>query len=266
MVGRTLPRVLDFGIARIAHQREAGDLMAGSPFYMAPEQVERRETDRRTDVFSLGVVLYELLTGERPFQGQTLKDITDAVCTAVPTPAHLRQPEVPVGLSEIAARAMEKDPAERYSSARALSRELRHWLDAHPQALNAAEETPRRASRFRATAAAGLGLALTAAVAWMAWSAPAPARSLQPGLSLFAGSRPPHPAAGSGLRPAGTGRAHVGGAGSSPPRGAGAGGGARALPGTGPAQATACRPEGGGQARPSRGGCGRTSLSQRRAR
>lgn len=171
MVGRTLPRVLDFGIARIAHQREARDLMAGSPFYMAPEQVERRETDRRTDVFSLGVVLYELLTGERPFQGQTLTEITGAVCTAIPTPAHLRQPEVPVGLSEIAARAMEKDPAQRYSSARSLSRELRHWLDAHPQALNASEDTPRRAARSRATAAAGLGLAFLSAVSWWGWSA-----------------------------------------------------------------------------------------------
>ncbi|HEY5324442.1 MAG TPA: serine/threonine-protein kinase, partial [Caldimonas sp.] len=64
MVGRTQPRVLDFGIARITHQRESGQAMngAGSPYYMSPEQVRKEPGDRRTDVFSLGVVLYELLT------------------------------------------------------------------------------------------------------------------------------------------------------------------------------------------------------------
>ena len=67
MIGRTQPKVLDFGIARIAHQHDAhnqtGEIAAGSPYYMAPEQARHEPTDRRADVFSLGVVLYELLTG-----------------------------------------------------------------------------------------------------------------------------------------------------------------------------------------------------------
>ena len=72
MVGRTQPRVLDFGIARVAHQHESGatgDLAAGSPYYMAPEQARHETVDRRADVFSLGVVLYELLTDQKPFRG-----------------------------------------------------------------------------------------------------------------------------------------------------------------------------------------------------
>ena len=74
MVGRTQPRVLDFGIARVAHQHDSGDPHsgAGSPYYMAPEQVRRETVDRRADVFSLGVVLYELLTDVKPFRGESL--------------------------------------------------------------------------------------------------------------------------------------------------------------------------------------------------
>jgi serine/threonine protein kinase len=75
MVGRTQPRVLDFGIARVTHQRDSGQAMngAGSPYYMSPEQVRKEPGDRRTDVFSLGVVLYELLTDTKPFDGESLR-------------------------------------------------------------------------------------------------------------------------------------------------------------------------------------------------
>ena len=81
MVGRTQPRVLDFGIARVAHRQEGADAHsgAGSPYYMAPEQVKRELSDRRADVFSLGVVLYELLTDTKPFNGATLEEIREAV-------------------------------------------------------------------------------------------------------------------------------------------------------------------------------------------
>ena len=134
MVGRTQPRVLDFGIARVAHRHEigsAGDIAAGSPYYMAPEQARHQTVDRRADVFSLGVVLYELLTDRKPFRGATLAEITNAVLTHEPPPASEVDRKVPPGLAEIAARAMLKDPEQRYRSARAFSRDLRHWLDDH---------------------------------------------------------------------------------------------------------------------------------------
>jgi hypothetical protein len=172
MVGRTQPRVLDFGIARVADRHDAlpDDVVAGSPYYMAPEQLRRAPTDRRTDVFSLGVVLYELLTQQRPFQGQTLQEISDAVLHHEPPLAHEVNPEVPPALSMICAQAMAKNPEQRTRSARALSRELRHWLDEHPDEAAAARGSPRapavfakqRALRwtFGALALAGLAAAL----------------------------------------------------------------------------------------------------------
>jgi serine/threonine-protein kinase len=134
MVGRTQPRVLDFGIARVAHRRESTDALpgAGSPYYMAPEQVRREPGDRRADVFSLGVVLYELLTDTKPFQGESLREITDAVLHHEPPLASKVDPNVPKALAEIAARAMAKDPEQRFRSARSFARDLRQWLDANP--------------------------------------------------------------------------------------------------------------------------------------
>ena len=170
MVGRTQPRVLDFGIARIAHQRESGDALpgAGSPYYMAPEQVRREPADRRADVFSLGVVLYELLTDAKPFHGETLKQITNAVLTYEPPLASKVDKGVPKALAEIAARAMAKDPELRFRSARSFARELRQWLDANPVAQDGETIGPaptpslaapqRRVPRIAAIALASLGV------------------------------------------------------------------------------------------------------------
>ena len=136
MIGRTQPKVLDFGIARIAHQHDVhsthggdDDIAAGSPYYMAPEQARHENVDRRADVFSLGVVLYELLTDVKPFRGGTLDEITAAVLRHEPPLANVVDPQVPEALAEIAAKALAKNPEHRYRSARAFSRELRHWLE-----------------------------------------------------------------------------------------------------------------------------------------
>src|ERR1700761_4805891 len=78
MTGRMHPKVLDFGIARVAHRDVPAleGVMAGSPYYLAPEQLDGRSVDRRSDVYSLGVVLYELLVGKKPFEGSSLEEIT----------------------------------------------------------------------------------------------------------------------------------------------------------------------------------------------
>ena len=164
MVGRTQPRVLDFGIARIAHQHEnavGGDIAAGSPYYMAPEQSRHETVDRRADVFSLGVVLYELLTDQKPFRGNTLEEITEAVRKHEPPHANKIDPNIPEALAVITARAMEKNPEHRYRSARAFSRELRHWLDENTVSSDGDAE-PSASSKKRwvwgAVAAAGLML------------------------------------------------------------------------------------------------------------
>lgn len=171
MVGRTQPRVLDFGIARVAHQHDssAGDIAAGSPYYMAPEQIRQQPVDRRADVFSLGVVLYELLTDQRPFRGGTLSEITKSVLEHEPPRADAVVPTVPAALAEIAARAMEKDPDHRYRSARSLSRELRHWLEENANAEAAAPEpdVPRHSRRLVLAGAVLAGLGLLGLGLWL---------------------------------------------------------------------------------------------------
>ena len=172
MVGRTQPRVLDFGIARVAHQHDthAGDdIAAGSPYYMSPEQVRHEPVDRRADVFSLGVVLYELLTDEKPFRGSSLAEITTAVLDHEPPLANTIDRDVPKALAEIAARAMQKDPELRFRSARSLSRELRHWLEEHGQANEGADQ--KASSRKLILAAAGaIGALVLAVGGWLAMS------------------------------------------------------------------------------------------------
>ncbi len=179
MVGRTQPRVLDFGIARLARRQntDADDPSAGGspqtlppclPHYQSPEQVRQQPLDRRSDVFSLGVVLYELLTGNKPFRGEQRSDVAREVLEHVAPPANVVKPDVPAGLAQIAAQAMAKLPEQRFRSAGAMSRELRRWLD-----VGEAGKPPAVASssrRLRSTwlsGFAGLGL-VSAAAAWWA--------------------------------------------------------------------------------------------------
>ena len=178
MVGRKQPKVLDFGIARIA-QREvpiaepapagappetpAEAPVAGSPYYLAPEQLRGDNVDRRCDVYSLGVVMFELLTGQRPYSGATIEDINQAVLSAPVPQARQVQPKVPATLSAIAARAMARDPGDRYASARHLSMDLRNWLE-QPEA-RAFTESPAIVRRRRLVLLGlGAGVAATAAL------------------------------------------------------------------------------------------------------
>jgi len=182
MVGRTQPRVLDFGIARITTHKREGDANngAGSPYYMAPEQVRREAGDRRTDVFSLGVVLYELLTDTKPFDGESLKVITNAVLSHEPPLASKVDKAVPKALAEIAARAMAKDPEQRFRSARSFARELRQWLDANPVgpegealATPAAAPAGRRRGPWIAAAALAVFASIGGAFWWQSQATPA---------------------------------------------------------------------------------------------
>lgn len=130
MVDRRRPKLLDFGIARATHGGGAAalrGLITGSPYYLPPEQLRGQDADPRSDIYALGVVLYELLTGVKPFEGETLQAITQAVLHAPVVPAHVANPTVPATLSRIVARAMERRPTERFASAREMSHALRQW-------------------------------------------------------------------------------------------------------------------------------------------
>jgi serine/threonine-protein kinase len=104
MVDRRKPKVLDFGIARIAHRPGSPaleGLITGSPHYLAPEQLRGGVVDERCDVYALGVVMYEVLTGRKAFSGTSLTGITEAVLQGDPVPAHALVPGLPPALSQI---------------------------------------------------------------------------------------------------------------------------------------------------------------------
>jgi serine/threonine-protein kinase len=143
MVGRTRPVVLDFGIAQLLHQTEAiGGPALGSPFYAAPEQFEGRECGPRTDVYSLGVVLYELLTGHRPYGGTSLAEIRASVRAARPRPPCDHDPGIPAALAAIALQAISIDPEQRQRTAGTVARELRAWLATQTQMPSGLDTEP----------------------------------------------------------------------------------------------------------------------------
>ncbi|MCC6609214.1 MAG: serine/threonine protein kinase [Burkholderiales bacterium] len=129
LVRDQVPKLTDFGVARLpsAASTLAGTLV-GSPRYMSPEQITAQAMDGRSDVFSLGVVLYELLTGEAAFEADSLHAVMHRVVThAPPSPATLN-PRVPAALDRIVCRAIAKRPEDRYPTARALAVDLKRFV------------------------------------------------------------------------------------------------------------------------------------------
>jgi TolB-like protein/Flp pilus assembly protein TadD len=123
-------KVLDFGLARLAETADSADTrtmtadltgagdIVGTPAYMSPEQAEGRPVDSRSDVFSLGIVLYQMATGRRPFAGDTALALLASILRDVPAPASKHRPSLPPRLDDVLARCLEKDPARRYRSAK----------------------------------------------------------------------------------------------------------------------------------------------------
>lgn len=123
-------KVADFGIARSAvqkHRTKTGTVK-GKLAYMAPEQLRSEPLDGRADQYSLGVVLYELLAGTRPYDVKGTAELMRAVLQGTTVPLSQRRPDVPAELARIAARAMETDRARRFPDCRELQRALESWL------------------------------------------------------------------------------------------------------------------------------------------
>jgi serine/threonine protein kinase len=140
-------KITDFGIARLdsSNLTQEGQLL-GTPNYMAPEQVQGREVDHRADLFSLGVVLYEMLTRHKPFQGENLTVVSHRIVYDHFTPPREYVGELPAGVEGILARALEKDPARRFQRAREMVDELRRVVEASPATADPLNETQNLSS------------------------------------------------------------------------------------------------------------------------
>jgi serine/threonine-protein kinase len=116
-------KITDFGIARLesSNLTQEGQLL-GTPNYMAPEQIQGKEVDHRADLFSLGVVLYEMLTRHKPFQGENLTVVSHRIVYDHFTPPRDYVHGLPPGIDRILARALEKDPTRRYQRGRGSGR------------------------------------------------------------------------------------------------------------------------------------------------
>ena len=192
MVGpRDVVKVLDFGLAKLREGNpDAAETVApaqditgegrilGTVAYMSPEQAEGRTVDQRSDIFSLGVLFYEMAVGERPFKGDTSLSVLSAILRDTPRPLLEVNPSLPRELARVVRRCLAKDPDERYQS----TADLRSDLDDLRQASHSGElrlstslSAPSKAPSRRWTLAAGLAVAVLSGLAGVAWRGPSAA-------------------------------------------------------------------------------------------
>ena len=188
--------MLDFGLAKLKEDPVADGLTAlptkpmtgegrilGTVAYMSPEQAEGKPIDQRSDIFSLGVILYELATGERPFKGDTSVSLLSSILRDTPRSVTDINRTLPRDIGRIVKRCLVKDPERRYQSAK----DLRNDLEELKQALDSGEiaaggsmvgDAPSARTWSPAVLAGGLAAAVViTAFAWTAWrsrSAPSP--------------------------------------------------------------------------------------------
>lgn len=202
------PKLLDFGtaLAPVAEPMPKGTRqLVGTPNYMSPEQARGESLDARSDIFSLGAILYELLAGRRAFDGRTVDETLDRVMDAVPKPVEKVRPDTPPALAQIVRKAMSPSPADRYQRASELRNALAEFVDgSRPASVDSTRSaaTPLVAAPGPSRGPLFFGLALLALLAvggvalFMPQSVPAPtAPEAATPLPIIPPMSPPPPAA-----------------------------------------------------------------------
>jgi len=117
-------KLTDFGMARVARREARDSALLGTPAYWCPEQIMGRPQDARSDIFSLGVVLYEMITGTRPFDAESLQGICNRVLSSTPNAVSRLQPSIPAAFDDIISSCLAKNPDQRMASGEALAQLL----------------------------------------------------------------------------------------------------------------------------------------------
>ena len=177
-------RIMDFGIARSLEAKRitGAGVMIGTPEYMSPEQVEGKETDRRSDIYSLGVILFEMVTGRLPFEGDTALSIAVKHKTEPPPDPRELAPQIPEDLARLILRCLEKDREKRFQNAVEMLSELVRIEQAVPAAERSRPVAKRRPLTSREvtvtfglkkivfSAVAVIAIAAGALLLWKPWS------------------------------------------------------------------------------------------------
>jgi len=206
MLTKTGAKLLDFGLAKLTGHGEqpAASMVTAAPTrapltgrgvivgtlqYMAPEQVEGKTTDARTDIWALGAILYEMLTGKRAFAGNTAASLVAAILAREPDPVASLQPLTPPGVERLVRRCLAKQPEDRWESAHDVADELR-WMreTSGVSAAMGAQRTPYRIPRWgRWVALCAGGIAIAAALAAWLMQRPAPTEPTANVLTSYTG-------------------------------------------------------------------------------
>jgi eukaryotic-like serine/threonine-protein kinase len=167
----------DFGIARFATQVSRSGQLMGTPAYLSPEQILGETQSTRSDLFSLGILLYQMVTGVAPFEGSSVSAVCAQILSAEPVPPSQRNPVLPAGLDHVILRCLAKSPADRYPSAEAFASSLYPFSLGTSASLQAAsslaESLPAPAvdTTKKSAASCSLTRPTKAADAWVAAAA-----------------------------------------------------------------------------------------------